>query len=64
MSGELLRQADVGGFLFLTAVAPNGGVRLLIHPRDSDCGSRVYLFSPAEVRGLRAVLDIVPDAPE
>ncbi|PWG65023.1 hypothetical protein [Bifidobacterium callitrichidarum] len=66
-----LRQTDEGDYTFLTALSQNGVVKLLIRPhpirRDGtvcDRPSQVYTLTPSEVRGLIAVLNIMPDPAE
>lgn len=65
---ELLRQRDDGDWTFLSCLAPDGRVQLLMRPHAVDCDgslsrerAHVYRFSPVEVRALVACLDILPD---
>ena len=61
--GELIRQRDAGSWTFVSCVAPDGRVQLLMRPHAMLPRERahVYRLSPAEVRALVACLDILPD---
>lgn len=59
------RHSDVPHYRFSTQ-RTNGGLVLLIQPIDDggrvlDDQCRLYAFTPDEVRGLIACLDILPD---
>lgn len=54
------------GYVFKSAVTANGCLMLCItpHARCRDFHSKVYVFTPEEVRGLIGCLAVLPDGPE
>ena len=54
------------GYRFQSATTANGCLMVCItpHTRRRDFRSKVYVFTPEEVRGLIGCLAVLPDGPE
>lgn len=65
IGGGLAMSSDMG-YRFQSATTANGCLMVCItpHTRRRDFRSKVYVFTPEEVRGLIGCLAVLPDGPE